>query len=471
VRATWVRYIVLGGLCLITIVGYAQRTSIGVTVKVIQDDLGLSKEQMAWVISGFFAAYALLQIPTGWLAQVWGTRRALPFFALGSSLFTALMGLAPGYGILVGTRFMQGSAQAGFFPSATSTIRHWLPASQRALASGMLGSSMSVGAALGALITGGLLLVLSWQWIFVLYAIPGVLWAVWFALWFRNRPEEHARVNPAELEWIRFAGLTPEPTRAETPSPPSQGIVQAPSPEVRIEQEPHTWGVQELQGTKPNPLVVRVEAPGPPPTPWRQLFTSSTLGWICAQQFFRAAGYMFFGSWFAKYLSETRGVSVAEAGALTSLPLWGVVLGALVGGRVSDAILSWTGSRRLGRQGVGALALFLCAGCIVAAMPVAHPLLAVLLIALGSFLAAFAGPCAYAITIDIGGRHVAPVFATMNMCGNIGAFLFPLAVPPLVNLWNWQAVLVLFAGIYIAGGICWLMPNTEGSLFDEGDGD
>ena len=74
---------------------------------------------------------------------------------------------------------------------------------------------------------------------------------------------------------------------------------------------------------------------------------------------------------------------------------------------------------------------------------------------------------AYALTIDMGGKHVPPVFSTMNMAGNIGAAVFPLLVPPLVAATDdWNAILFLFAGIYLAAGLIWLLFDSNGTIFD-----
>jgi ACS family glucarate transporter-like MFS transporter len=86
--------------------------------------------------------------------------------------------------------------------------------------------------------------------------------------------------------------------------------------------------------------------------------------------------------------------------------------------------------------------------------------LAVLVIAAGSFVASLAGPTAYALTIDMGGRHVAAVFSVMNMSGNLGAVAFPKVVPWLKDLaGSWDLVLYVFAAVYVAAAICWIPFN------------
>jgi ACS family glucarate transporter-like MFS transporter len=166
---------------------------------------------------------------------------------------------------------------------------------------------------------------------------------------------------------------------------------------------------------------------------------------------------VFFATWFATYLQETRHVGVAASGVLNSLPLIGVVLGSLLGGTLSDWLLARTGSRRVARQGLAAVSLACCAALVVAAFFIRDTTLAVLTISAGQFFASCGGPCAYAITMDLGGRHVTTVFSFMNMCGNVGAFVFPILVPQIVA-WTgaWDAVLFTFAIIHLAAAICWL---------------
>ena len=64
------------------------------------------------------------------------------------------------------------------------------------------------------------------------------------------------------------------------------------------------------------------------------------------------------------------------------------------------------------------------------------------------------------------GRHIAPVFSTMNIAGNLAAMLFPLAVPWLVETGGWNQVLFVFAGIHLAAAFCWLRLDPEGTIFD-----
>lgn len=432
---THIRFVVLAGLCAAAALSYVSRNAIAVAESTVRADLDLTKEQSGWLMSAFFISYSVCQIPGAWFGQRFGARRALPAFAIVWSVATAATALG-GFIAMLTTRTVKGVAQAGLIPVSVGVMAKWFPKTGQALATGMFSSFMSVGGAAGAALTGWLVAEIGWRWMFVLYSLPGLLWAAWFRGWFRETPREHGSVNAAEREFI-------EPVCFLTPSPCPAG------------------GEKEKVAAKP------VAAPAPP-TPWIQLFTSPAMWCICGQQFFRAAGYMFFTSWFATYLQEARGVTILKSGFLTMLPLLAVVLGSPVGGMISDAVLRRSGSRRLARQGVAVVSLGLCAVLTLSAYFFTDALAAVIVISAGSFFAAVAGPCGLTITIDMGGEHVPAVNSVMNMAGNFGAMLFPLVVPLLLGReQNWNVVLLSFGALYVASTLFWLLLKPEGSVFEQ----
>jgi MFS family permease len=435
-RPTNTRFLVLAWLCAAAALAYVSRNAIAVAESTVRGDLGLTKQQSGWLMSAFFFSYALCQIPTGQFGQRSGSRRALPLFATVWSVATAMTAFVSGLGGMIAARVVQGIAQAGLFPTTTVTVAKWFPKTGRAFATGSLGSFMSVGGALCAWLTGVLLEALEphvaagWNWrlTFLLFAMPGLVWAVWFWTWFRDEPGEHRAVNEAELELIRGS----EAAKTEPTPRPAGG------------------GTNALH------------------TPWFALFSSPALWWICGQQAFRAAGYVFFTSWFATYLQETRGVSIARSGFLNMLPLLAVVVGGMLGGALSDRLLKRTGSRDVARRWMAMLCLFACAGLIFWALALDDALAAVLVISAGSFFAAMAAPCAYTMTIDMGGPHVATVNATMNMMGNLGAWAFPIAVPWLLaRFGSWDAVVVVFGALYVGSAAFWLLLKPEGTIFEQ----
>jgi len=433
---TSVRYLVVFALCLAAMVAYVQRNSIGVAVPDISSDLGLSKFAMGWVISSFFLTYALLQLPTGWIGKTMGTRRAMPMFAVIFSAAAAAFSVSMGVVTLFASRLAMGAAQSGIFPCAVTSISKWMPDKQRSMSAGFLASSMSIGGALGVYAIGLLIPLVGWRIGYAIFAIPGFLFAAGFYWWFRDHPKQHAGVNQAELDLIGIARTNDSITEPQDDSQHQQS---------ETEQDE--------------------------PTPWLEILTNIPILALCAQQVFRAMGYMFFASWFATYLLESRGVATSDLGLLNSLPLLAVVIGSPIGGTMSDFILASTGSRRWSRQGVAAICMLACGTLILVSYTVENAWLAVLLISAGSFFSAFGGPCSYTSTIDLGGKHLTMVFSLMNMAGNIGAVVFPLLVPWLLNekagepgSGNWDLVLLVFAGMFFAAAFFWLFVNPNAGL-------
>lgn len=417
---TSARWIVLAALCAAATIAYVGRTCLGLVQQPIREELGIKLVPMGWVMGMFFWSYAFAQIPAAWLGHVWGSRAALAFYAAAWSLACAAMGLANGFWALIIAQLCFGTAQAGLFPCAGAIIAKWASISRRAVSSGLLGGFQSVGGALGSAMTGALLAgvlfdyefpAMHWRWIYALYALPGLVWAAWFFYWFRDQAVDHGGVNEAELALLPHE----EEESASTHSPA-----------------------------------------------WWRIALRFDLWMIYGQQFMRAAGYIFFATWFPEFLQQTRGVTLEEAGLLTALPLLAVVVGAPTGGVIVDFLWNRTHSRRLSRQVVAVAAMSACAGCIALAYFVDDAMLAVLVIAAGAFCAALGGPAGYTVTIDKSGPAVAPIFGAMNMFGNLGAAICPVVVAWIAQTTgDWNVVLIFFALIYVGAAVFWMLLNPE----------
>lgn len=427
-----VRYEVLAQLTIAAALAYITRNAVGVAESSIREDLGMTLRQSGLFMGTFFWSYALLQVPCGWLAHQYGSRIAIFLFAMGWSVAALFIGLAPGLWLLLVAQLIMGAAQAGIFPASCLTVSHWMPVARRSLACGGLAMGMQVGAIAAGLLTGPLMLLIGWRMVFVAYAIPGFIWAAGFLIRFRDRPETDPRVSKAEQQLICGAPTTDDDKAEENGS--------ATPPEYQA----------------------------PPPTPWGAIFSSSAIWLLCGQQICRAAGYMFFASWFPTFLQETRGVTVKDAGYLQAMVFTGTLIGCLCGGLLTDWIWKKTGNLRLSRSGVGATFLASCAVLILAAWFVQNTVVAVTLLSLGAMFAALAGPCAFAATIDIGKEHVPQVFGLMNMMGNLAAAATPILVAELFERTaNWTLVLLIFAAVYLIGAVCWAFVTFQMTLATE----
>lgn len=440
-RPTTVRYQVLAWLTVAAGLSYLCRSAVSVAESTIRNELELTLDQSGWFMGSFFWTYAIFQMPAGWCSERAGTRIALTIFAVGWSVATIGIGVAHGFWILIVAQLIMGVAQGGIFPASCNSIGYWTPLAQRSLNCGVLTAGMQVGAIIASGTAGILMLEIGWRWMFVAFGLPGILWAIGFIRSFRDHPEQSPSVNLEELKLIR-AGRD-EPSL----------IPQVTKPQFADAEDAKSVHIDSLQNAEPDVTSRHYLL---------SVLLSPALLFLCGQQICRASGYMFFASWFPTFLQKTRGISVAQSGYLQGLVFAGTLTGCIFGGMLTDWIWRRTGGLRLSRSGVGAASLGACSLLILAAWFVQSPELAVALLALGSFFAALAGPCAFAATIDIGGSRVPQVFGLMNMVGNFAAAACPVVVGKLFQATaNWNLVLLLFAGVYFAGAVCWIFVNPR----------
>jgi MFS family permease len=408
------RYEVLTLLCASAAIAYIQRAALSVPAQEIAGDLAFKDlaRDMGTIQSIWYFGYAAMQIPGGWLADRLGARKALIFFSCLWSVATLLAALSSGFTSLAATWGLMGAAQAGAFPCAAKALGRIFPDTQRARATGLLAAGMTIGGAIAPILAAYFLEWLAspaqslhidrWRLLLAAYSIPGLLWAILFWWWI---PDSKLPATQADL--------------------------------------------------RPVPAV-----------DWSRMLSSVPLGLLCAQQFFRAAGMVFFMTWFPTFLQKTRGVSQFDSGWLTTVAGIGAVVGSLTGGFFSDWLLKKTLSQRLSRQGVAVAGMSGCAVLIVLSYYAQDLNQSIALISLGAFCATFGGVSGYTVAIRFGGNNVATVFSTMNMFGNIGAALFPLSAGWLVaQTGNWNLILFLFAGVMAIDAVCWALLNPKGTLF------
>lgn len=415
-RPTNVRYFVLIGLLVITAINYVQRNCISPVMTTIEKDLALSGPALDLISGAFFLSYTFLQIPAGKLAERWGARLALPTYAVGWSLSLLAYAFATGFlGLYLG-RLSMGAFQAGIFPCATLILAVWFPASQRGTATALLNSFMLIGSASGIWLAGYLIAPLGWRGLFQVYAVPGLVWSVWFLWWFRNTPAEHPSVNEAERK-----------------------LLEADRPAV-----------------KPGVVAPFTLA----------LLLSLPLWLLCVQQAFRAAANRLFDSRLSTYLEKEREVPVDVAARMASWPQWAGVVGGIFGGSLSDLVLARTRSRRLARNGVAIFSLLSCSVVYALAYLIADVTLSMLVLSIGAFLFCFSSPCAYALSIDIGGRYLAIVFGMMNMIGNLGAYAFVSGIMAMVSFGGWPLAFGVWIGLHVVAIVCWFFLNPDVSIGD-----
>jgi EmrB/QacA subfamily drug resistance transporter len=175
-RARWLSLYVL---CLGFLMIILDATIVNVALPSIQDDLGFSQSDLAWVVNAYLIAFGGLLLLAGRLGDLIGRKRV---FMIGLAVFTAaslLCGVAQSQGMLIGARFLQGVGGALTSAVILGMIVTMFPEPrEQAKAIGVYSFVASSGASIG-LLAGGLLTdAINWHWIFFVNVPIGLATAV-----------------------------------------------------------------------------------------------------------------------------------------------------------------------------------------------------------------------------------------------------------------------------------------------------
>jgi EmrB/QacA subfamily drug resistance transporter len=154
-------------------------TVVNVALPHIQTDLHFSRAGLAWVVDGYVLTAGGLLLLGGRLGDLLGRRRMFVAGLLIFSVASALSGAAVDPGMLVASRFLQGVGEAVASPAAFGLVAMlFTDPRERASAIGIFGGVAGLGGTLGPVISGLLISVASWRWIFFVNIPVGVFAAL-----------------------------------------------------------------------------------------------------------------------------------------------------------------------------------------------------------------------------------------------------------------------------------------------------
>src|ERR1700749_455725 len=163
-RSRWTALVVL---CVGMLMIVLDATIVNVALPSIQDDLGFSQSNLAWVVNAYLIAFGGLLLLAGRIGDLVGRRR---IFLIGLTVFTAaslLCGLADSQALLIGARFVQGAGGAMTSAVILGMIVTMFPKpSEQAKAIGVYAFVAAAGGAVGLLLGGVLTQAINWHWIF-----------------------------------------------------------------------------------------------------------------------------------------------------------------------------------------------------------------------------------------------------------------------------------------------------------------
>jgi sugar phosphate permease len=391
---------------------FADRITISVVAPVIQREFGFDKLTMGFIFSAFVFAYALGQIPGGWVGDQLGPRRVLPGIVAIWSLFTTLTAHAYSATSFIVVRLLFGFNEGGAYPTATRSMQLWYPKEERGFVQGITHSFSRLGGAIVPPLAIFIMNLWGWRAVFYVFGVLGIFWSVLFYAFYRNTPEEHKWVNQSELAHIRGIGV--------------DGMIHSSAGCAEKLKVP--WGTLL---TTPNMWYV-------------------VLSWVC----WNYAIY-FFLTWLPTYLVEYRHFRIQEMAIYASLPLLAGMVGNAAGGILTDRVYIRTNNLKLARQVVAIPALLAAAALMLpAALAGGRYTALVSLVAAQFFLECVQGPH-WSLPMDIGGQYAGTVAGLMNGFGNMAGALSPIFFGFLVQRGLWQAPFFVTAALLLIGAGIW----------------
>ena len=203
-KPTRVRLQIFGILWVLVLLNFIDRAALGIALPFISEEFRLTPEIEGWLLGSFFWTYLLLQIPGGWLLDRFGPRKVIGFAGIIWGGFQLLGGLVTSGVLLTATRLGLGASEAPVFPAGSKLNSKWLPSKERARGATFIDAAGPFGSAVGGLavtwligVTGG------WRWAFIITGVLTIVVATLYYLYLRDSPEQHSKVNDAEIAHIR----------------------------------------------------------------------------------------------------------------------------------------------------------------------------------------------------------------------------------------------------------------------------
>ncbi len=402
---TNVRWRIFGLLLIMVAVNYVDRATLSVALPLISTEFSISATEQGLLLSSFFWAYCLMQIPAGFLVDRFLPRAVISGATLLWGGFEMLGAAATGWMFLLLTRIGLGIAESPIYPAGAKLCGLWLTRTERGRGAALLDGGAPLGAAFGSVIIGGLIAGLSsWRLSFVIAGVVTIGFGALAWYYLRNHPNEHPSTDSGERAYVADA------LRAE------QGDLS-------------TGGHDTLRSI----LSAR--------SSWL-LFGA----WFC----FNGQWYGFL-TWIPSYLYKTQGVNIAGLGVLSFLVFFAGFVGDLVGGFVLDGLMRRsTRTAAVYRLVFGVSSAF--ATIAVFLVPYAGGgRSAVALLAATQFFLRWCGTYWTMPSILANPRSAGLLAGTMNFAGNISGIVVPIVVGVILDVTGSYFLALMFFALLGAG--------------------
>jgi ACS family glucarate transporter-like MFS transporter len=419
-RPTAVRWQMMALVTVTTILTYLDRLNLSIAGHYIQNEFSLSLKTMGWILSSFLFGYSLSQIPGGYLADRFGPRKVLIAAISWWSVLTAATAIAPrlpvahwfgvAYSIAM-IRFLIGIGEAPSSPSYTKVVANWMGQTRRGFGSSFNLLGIGLGGALTPVLITFIMQRWGWRTAFYSCGTLGILVALTWYFFATDRPEQHHRVNRAEIDLIG---------RGRSYS---------------------TGGTEKI------------------PVPWGRILTNRSVIALVLGYFCQGFPIYFFHTWLFVYLIKVRGFSLTQGGFYGATPYIAIAVLSPLGGLFSDFAVRIF-DKPWGQRLAVWIGMFSSAGLMWAGAHAPNKVTAILLLAVAAGCNMFASVTFWFACIDLGQQHSGSVAGLMNTFGNLAGAFSPIVTAYVAARFGWTSALSLAALVTAGSGLFWLGVDT-----------
>ena len=426
---TRVRWRVVALVAFVTGLTYVDRLNLGIVAKNFEEEFKFTPQNMGWILGAFSLGYALFHVPAGWLADRFGARRVLAGAIIWFSVFTALTTIAPSLPVLnwVGAawafaivRCLMGIGESAAFPVGNKMMGHWLGPNERALGTSIFLAGVGVAGIVSPVLITRMAIAYSWRAPFLVLGLIGILAAFACYSYVTDRPEQHRRVNAAELALI--AG----PTGTKVKS------VQEQASQVRS-------------------------------VPWRKVFSNPSIWGLMISHFCLVYPLYIFFTWFFLYLVKVRGVTVSKASFWGSAPFVANVIMVPFWGWLSDRAVQKLGKRN-GRRATAWLGIAGSAFLLWSGSHTSSNTAALLQLAIAAGFNFAASAILYTTCTDISTKCSGSITGVMATFGSLGGAVSPVVTVLIATKLGWSYALDFAALVTVISGLAWFFIDAGGTI-------
>jgi D-galactonate transporter len=404
-RGKNIRWIIVAILTLLSIVNYLDRGNLSVAAPLIMHDLKINPTEMGIILSSFVWPYAIMNLPSGWAVDRFGTKILMTISVAIWSIVSILTGFARTIGSFIGIRVILGMGESVMFPAAIKATSAWFPKSEKGTATSIFIGGTQVGLAISPPLCTALMLAFGWKAMFFVIGSIGFLALLGWIIIYAD-PAKHKWVSQDELEYIAAGRDSVEAIKT--------------SPKESV-----TW------------------------TQWIKLFSHFSTWAMMIGNFALQYLFWFYITWIPTYLVKEQGFSLSKTGIYASLPFIAGTLGVLLGGRISDMLIKRGKSRLDGRRYTIAFGAVLTSIALLITAFANNQVLAVTLLTVGMFTYSLCSAPIWTLATDIveTPRYIASIGSIQNFGGFLGGAFAPIVTGLLISTQGGFTLALVITGI------------------------